>query len=212
MPNALLVHGLGRTPVSMTPLAGPICRSGFRPGYFAYSATLQSLPAIVDRLVARVKADRPRVVVGHSLGGILLRHALARCPDLPVEHLFMLGTPNRSPRVARYFWPWLPFRVFSGSCGQFLAHPDAYEGLVTPAVPYTVFAGTVGLPRLVDPFHGEPNDGIVSVSETRIEDDRPPVEVQATHSIMMFSRRVHERIRETLRPSTSASPSGAGRV
>lgn len=198
MPNALLVHGLGRTPLSMAPLAGPLRQCGYRPGSFAYSATLQTLPAIVDRLVRRLRTDRPRVVVGHSLGGILLRHALCRCPDLPVDHLFMLGTPNRSPRVARYFWPWAAFRMFSGTCGRFLAHPAEYESLPPPAVPYTVFAGTRGLPRLVDPFGGEPNDGIVSVREATLEDARPPVEVPATHSLMMFSGRVHEHMRETM--------------
>ncbi|MFO0935242.1 MAG: alpha/beta hydrolase [Gemmataceae bacterium] len=207
MKHALLVHGLGRMPFSMTPLAGPLQKLGYRPRYFMYSATIERLPDIVSRLVRKLKTVKPQVVIGHSLGGVLLRFALAQCPELEIEHFFMLGTPNQSPRVARYFWNWWAFRMFSQSCGAFLASPDAYRTLPVPTVPYTVFAGSYGLPVWMDPFKGEPNDRIVAVSETVIEDNHPPVLVPAEHSLITYSRTVRSLIVEQLSKSCECSSS-----
>ena len=43
----LLVHGLGRTPLSLFGLASALRRAGHRTRFFAYSPTFESLPRIV---------------------------------------------------------------------------------------------------------------------------------------------------------------------
>ena len=91
MRSALLVHGLGRSPVSMFPLAGPVRRAGVRPHFFGYSASVESMPRIVARLKRTLTTRRPDYLIGHSLGGILLRLALAELPELPIRHFLMLG-------------------------------------------------------------------------------------------------------------------------
>ena len=182
----------------MTPLAVPLRRAGYRTRFFGYAATVESMPRIVSRLVRRLNDVKPSVVIGHSLGGVLLRLALSECPHLKVEHFFMLGTPNQSPRAARYFWNWWPFRIFSGSCGRFLIAQSEFERLPKPIVPYTIFAGTSGMPKMIDPFRGEPNDRIVAVSETVIDAESPPVLVPAEHSLITYSRIVHSHIVEGL--------------
>ncbi|WP_348240920.1 esterase/lipase family protein, partial [Salmonella enterica] len=67
------------------------------------------------------KLRGPVGLVGHSLGGLLLRQVVAEQPDLPVRHLVMLGSPNRPPRLARSAWDWWLFRRLAGECGAFLA-------------------------------------------------------------------------------------------
>ena len=182
----------------MTPLAVPLRRAGYRTRFFGYVATFETISGIVERLVRRLNEVKPSVVIGHSLGGVLLRLALSECPHLNVEHFFMLGTPNQSPRAARYFWNWWPFRIFSGSCGRFLVAPAEYERIPELKMPYTIFAGTSGMPRVIDPFRGEPNDRIVAVSETVIDAEYPPVLVPAEHSLITYSRIVHAQIVERL--------------
>jgi pimeloyl-ACP methyl ester carboxylesterase len=203
--SALLIHGLGRTPVSMFPLAGPIRRAGLRTHFFGYSTTLESMTRIVSRLRRKLEEHRPEFLVAHSLGGILLRRVLAEWPQPFVRHFVMLGTPNQSPRLARYFWRWWLFRRFAGSCGNFLATPAEYDRLPPPNVPCTVIAGTSGPTGRFSPFGNEPNDGIVSVSETRIEPRWDPIRVPAAHTLMMRHREVHRHLATVL---TSFSPLG----
>ena len=191
-PAALLVHGLGRTPASMFPLAPVVRRAGFRPHFFGYVATFEPLASIVRRMARKLEAVRPAFVVVQSLGGILTRLALAECSHRP-RRLVMLGTPNRPPRLAAWFWRWLPFRLYAGTCGRFLAHPAEYDALPVPPLPCTVIAGTAGPVGRFSPFGVEPNDGIVSVSETVLP-GAEVVTVRAWHTWMMESGAVQAAV------------------
>ena len=203
--NILLVHGLGRTPCSMFGLGAALRRDGHRTLFFGYSPTLESLPRTVNRLAARLRTlprrGEPIGLAGHSLGGLLLRKALLEVPGMNVRHLVMMGTPNRPPRLAAYFWTWPLFRWLTSDCGRFLASPDAIPALPPPAVPYTLIAGTAGPrhPRLA--FGDEPNDGIVAVSETRIVDEDEPRLVPAFHSFLMDHAAVRDVVRDVFAPS-----------
>jgi pimeloyl-ACP methyl ester carboxylesterase len=192
----LLVHGLGRTPLSLFGLAPALRRAGHRTRFFGYLPTFEPLPRIVRRLVARlceIAADgRPVGLVGHSLGGLLLRAALPEVPELRVRHLVMLGTPNRPPRLARWAWRQFPFRLLTRDCGRFLAFPDSIPRLPAPAVPYTLIAGTAG-PR-IGPFRGEPNDGVVGISEIPVRDADPVQLFPVWHTIMMNDGRVKRAV------------------
>jgi pimeloyl-ACP methyl ester carboxylesterase len=193
--NVLLVHGLGRTPGSMFPLAAALRKGRHRVHYFGYSTTLETWDRIVGRLVAKLRTlALPVGLVGHSLGGLLLRAAIAKLPELKVHHFVMLGTPNRSPRLASYFWKWVPFRMFTQTSGRMLAHPVEYDSLPIPDCPTTIFAGTAGPRGRLSPFGNEPNDGLVAVSETVLEGHPPPIELPVLHTWMMNDRRIHAAI------------------
>jgi pimeloyl-ACP methyl ester carboxylesterase len=193
----LLVHGLGRTPVSLFGLAAALRRAGHRTRFFAYSPTFESLPRIVRRLTNRLRslATQGRAIglVGHSLGGLLLRLALDRTPEVRVHHFVMLGTPNRGSLMAQQASRWLPFRVFTGECGRFLAATTSFEGLPPLRVPCTVIAGTGGPLGRLWVFGREPNDGIVSVTEATIESDSTTT-LAALHSFLMDYPEVRKRV------------------
>jgi pimeloyl-ACP methyl ester carboxylesterase len=186
----LLVHGLGRTPLSMFGLASTLRRAGHHTRFFGYSATFESLPRIVRRLSNRLqslaKMRRPVGLVGHSLGGLLLRMALVEVPNLAVHHFVMLGTPNCGSRMAGLASRWSPFRIFSRSCGQFLSAPSECNRVSRPCIPFTVIVGTAGPKGRYSPFGNEPNDGVVAVSEAAI-DALAVVQFPVLHSFMMDS-------------------------
>jgi pimeloyl-ACP methyl ester carboxylesterase len=194
----LLVHGLGRTPFSLFGLASELRRNGHRTRFFGYLSTFEMLTSIVRRLTQRLRAlaiyREPIGLIGHSLGGLLLRMALQKVPEIRVYHFVMLGTPNQSPRMARLAWRWLPFRLFSGSCGRFLAAPSEFLKLASLTVPHTVVAGTGGLYGRLSPFGYELNDGLVSVSEATINNHDEVLPMPVWHSTMMDAVAVRKQI------------------
>lgn len=192
--RVLLAHGLGRTPASLMLLHHALKRAGHGPSHFAYFAFAEPYERIRQRMVERLHElatnSEPVALIGHSLGGLLMRDALSEVPQLQVHRLIMLGTPNRPPRRARRVESWLPFKVFARSSGALLASPSAIENIATPTVPYTIIAGTGGYRWLGKPFRGEPHDGVVAVDETRIVDDDQPVLLDVSHTFMMNDRRL----------------------
>ena len=166
--NVVLVHGMGRTPLSLRRLARHLRREGFAPWIFGYVAALERVDHIVDRLTARLAArsGAPWCGVGHSLGGVLLRAAADRLPpERRPRALVLLGTPFRSSSRARRMARVPVFRLAFGDAGRLLADPERMARIPMPPVPVTVIAGTAGRRGPGTPFGAEPNDGIVAVSE-----------------------------------------------
>lgn len=200
--DLLLVHGLGRTGGSMWRLGRDLRQAGHRPGYFTYFPWAEPYDRILTRLSARLErlrsGDAPYALVGHSLGGLLLRQALARTSGRAPELLVMLGTPNHSPRMARHAWRAGPFRWTARGCGRFLADPERVEQVPPPECPYLVIAGTRGVYGRWSPFGDEPNDGLVAVTEAELGGPEHLVTVPAAHTFIMNHPAVRQVIRDAL--------------
>ena len=185
--KVLLIHGLARTSLSLMGLEQRLLKAGFQPEHFGYFAFAESFDQIVERLRLRLRTlatQEPYAVVVHSLGGVLLRAALAEAQHCP-EHVVMLGTPNQPPRLAVHAWRVLPFRWFTGQCGFNLTCPEFYQSLPTLPCPYTLIAGTAGPRGPWSPFGNEINDGIVALSETRLGASDRPLALPVWHTFMM---------------------------
>jgi Alpha/beta hydrolase family len=199
--RVLLVHGLWRTPLSFLLLVRRLQAWGYGTDHFGYMAIAQRYEAIVTRLVDKLEVlarGGAYAVIGHSLGGILLRSALSNLSARAPEHLVMLGTPNRPSRLASLLRENWGYRKLTGECGSRLASPEFYATLPVPRVPYTIVAGTAGSRGRWSPFGLEPNDGLVAVSETKIKDDDPVVLLPAKHTFMMNNIGVQRAIRRAL--------------
>lgn len=200
--DVLLVHGLGRTSLSLRRLGRELGRSGHRVQYFHYFAWAEDYPGILARLERRLAAlqarDAPYAVIGHSLGGLLLRQALGAGGGRPPAHFITLATPLQVPRMARRAMRTLPFRVLMRDCGAALAAEDTYAALPDPRGPWLAVAGTRGLHGARSPFGTEENDGVVALSEVAPNDGVPLVTVRATHTFIMNHPEVRRLIRRTL--------------
>lgn len=207
--HLLLVHGLGRTTLSLAGLARALRRAGHTTETFGYVGALESFPRIRDRLRARLEriaaSGRRYGVLGHSLGGVLLRAALPGVQP-PPQHLVMLATPNRPPRLAHRFRGFVPFRLATGDPGRRLGDPHFFADLPPPPVPYTIIAGTAGSRGRLSPFGSEPNDWIVSVGETLVFDADRPVLVPVGHTFMMAGRAVRAAVLRAFGPAAEPPP------
>lgn len=188
-PLAVLVHGMGRTPISMALLAYRLRRHGFRTAVFGYSVTVEKFSSVLVRLQRFIEArsdERAYIVIGHSLGGVLLRCVLPRLRCLPAA-CFLLAPPSQVCVFARMLAPHLPYRIVTGEIGQLLADEQFMQSVPIPQCPTWIYAGTGGPSARLFPIGDEPNDGVLKVSETRLM-GVPLVLVPAMHTFLMNSR------------------------
>ncbi len=209
--RAVLVHGMGRTPLSMLSLARALRRSGIEAHLFGYVAATQSMATIAGRLQRRLQdiAAEPYVAIGHSLGGVLLRMALAALPPgSRPRRLFLLGSPEYAPRLARRFGGALWYRLLNGDAGVMLASPERMAAVPDTTVPETVIAGTAGPRGRWSPFGDAINDGIVATDELRHD---PTVEWQTVASLHPFlprNRAVRTLVLDGCRDVAALTPPG----
>ena len=217
--HALFIHGMGRTPLSAFPLLSRLKTGGLVTRTFAYSTALNDFSAISQRLAGRITEIAQQgdyVLIGHSLGGVLLRSALTLLPaDTPLPtHVFLLGSPVRPSRMAQKMRSNLVFRAVTKDCGQLLGSDDRMAGIATVARTTSII-GTKGLTGKLSPFGNEPNDGVVAVSETRAPWITDEVQVPIMHTLLPASPAVADIILQKLREDTeqaataSAAPPAA---
>ena len=113
-PCVLLLHGLGRTSMSMATMARQLERDGFRVMRLAYPSTDATIEVLTrDHLapaVERCYQDHCRVLhmVSHSLGGLLIRQYL-QTHALPAgsrpTRLVATSLPLPSRNAAGASWP-----------------------------------------------------------------------------------------------------------
>src|SRR5437870_163140 len=104
--RALFVHGMGRSPLSAWPLLRQLKRGGLATSTFRYVVSLEDFESIKGRLVAKIAALAAHgdyVLIGHSLGGVLLRAAVNCLPPETRQphHAFLLASPVRPARLAQ---------------------------------------------------------------------------------------------------------------
>ncbi len=178
-----------RTPISMALLAYRLRRNGFRTAIFGYSVTVEKFSSVLARLQRFIELrcdEQAYIVVGHSLGGVLLRCVVPKLQHLPAA-CFLLAPPSRACVFARLLAPRLPYRIVMGEMGQLLADEHFMQSVPTPQCPTWIYAGTGGPSAHYFPIGDEPNDGVLKVSETRLT-GVPLVLVPAMHTFLMNSR------------------------
>ena len=208
--QALFVHGMGRSSLSGWRLLARLKAHGITPHAFGYVATFQSFDSIRKRLVSKIHAlstDGDYVLIGHSLGGVLIRSAVASLPpgSRQPRQIFLLGSPIRPARLAQKLQRNWIYRVLAGDCGQLLASPARMTQIEAGSVPTTSILGVTGWAGRLNPFDGEMNDGIVSVSEASAAWIAEEIRVPAIHTTLPSNSRVSKIILERITSSYDAA-------
>jgi pimeloyl-ACP methyl ester carboxylesterase len=184
-PGVLLVHGIWNARHWLAPFAVRLRREGLAPELFGYDSVLRDPERAGDRLIARLRRKPVELLVGHSLGGLIILEALRRAPDLPVKRVVCLGSPLCGSRVVTAMTGRPPFGLLLGRSRGILEIGCApWQG---PAA-VGVVAGN--RPRGVGGWFarmdGE-SDGTVSVAETRLPGLTDHCIVPASHSGLIMS-------------------------
>lgn len=193
--QALFVHGMGRSSFSGCLMLRHLRKAGIKTSSFGYFVSMQSFEEIQTALAKRI-AELARqgqyILIGHSLGGVLIRAALDSLPvgtPLP-HHIFLLGSPVIPARLAQLLSSNVIFRAVTRDCGHLLGSEERMQRIGIPQVPVIGIAGVKGFSKWLSPFGQEPNDGIVSLSEVTAEWLSGQVKLPIVHSLLPSSARV----------------------
>lgn len=197
--QVLFVHGMGRSSLSATPMLQRLRAHGLTTSSFNYFVALESFAGIRDRLVKTITAVAAKgdyVLIGHSLGGVLLRSAINALPEdcRQPRQLFLLGSPITTSRVAGRVQHLLPFRVATGDCGQLLSSAERMAAIAPVKTPTITIIGTKGIKGKYSPFGDEDNDGVVSISEAYAPWAEKEILLPIMHTLMPSNRLVSEAI------------------
>ncbi len=194
-PLVVLVHGLGRSTASMNAMVAPLTAAGFTVESFQYASTRGSLDdhaaALATVLAGFGQGDAARQVsfVTHSLGSLVVRAALAdrtaewRKAAVP-QRAVLLAPPNQGTALAQALWKVPPLRWLFGGGGA-AALPDAARRLPVPDIPFAIIAAGTGRPKGINPWLDGDNDGLVRVSETRLDGAASWSHVEALHTFVV---------------------------
>jgi pimeloyl-ACP methyl ester carboxylesterase len=186
------VHGLWMVGAEAALLARRLRQErGYRLQVFRYASVREPVAAIAAALrdaIARIEAPRVHLI-GHSLGGSIILHCLERYPMTQPGRVVFMGAPVLGSRSAQTLCRW--------GLGRRVAGRAVADALVTHGerrwdVPRElgIIAGTLplGFGRLLLRF-GEPNDGTVAVSETRLPGATAYAELPVNHMGLLWSAR-----------------------
>lgn len=206
MDAVVLVHGLWMRGLAMELMRRRVARGGYRALAYTYPTMRLTLSENAERLaryLCEVSASRLHLV-GHSLGGLIVLSAIEAATALPPGRVVLVGTPVTGSYAARGLQRLPGGRTVLGrSLAEWLGSP---RPMPAPARETGVIAGTLslGMGRIVAPRLPLPNDGVVSVEETRLPGMRDHIVVPVNHSGMLMSRAVARQICAFLRDGAFA--------
>lgn len=197
-----LIHGLGRSPVAMLPLAWTLRRAGYRTvnlGYVAARRPLAATAARIGERLDRARAEHPGEpfhLVTHSLGGILARTWLGRVAPAG-SRLVQLAPPNQGARLAERLKGLGVARALLGQALVDLGHDEhgkARYPLPPVANEVGVVAGGTGADKGYGAWLEGDNDGVVRVAETWLPEARDWILLPRLHTFIMNARDTHANV------------------
>ena len=196
--TVILVHGLWTPPLVLVPHARWLRQCGYptlRFGYRSVRASLSQNAQALARFVAATEATDIHLV-GHSLGGLVILDMLRQGADARLRRVVLLGTPCLDSHCARRLARVAGMPALLGrSIGEWMARGPGATAAPSSSVEVGVLAGTrsVGLGRVV-PGLPRPNDGVVTVAETRLPGAADHIVLPVAHSEMLASPRCAAQI------------------
>jgi triacylglycerol lipase len=202
-PTIVLLHGLIRTPKSMQTMARALEGRGYTVVNIGYPSRREPIAAlarhVADSIGRRIPSGRIHIV-GHSLGGVLVRVAVANglLDAARIDRVVMLGTPNRGTELVDRLQRnaatrWL-LRTTMGVAGTELGTEPTGIMARLPRVPFET--GVIAGSATDNPFFSlllpGPDDGRVTVDRARVEGMRELIVLPYSHPFLMRRRAVIE--------------------
>ncbi len=194
----VLLHGLIRTSTSMNKMQRALDEAGYATANISYPSrdhTVEELSRMavsegLDECRANGEIERIHFVT-HSLGGILLRYYLTTNDIEELGRVVMLGPPNQGSDAVDDLSGVPGFDWLNGPAGRQLGKGETSVPLKLPPADFEL--GIIAGSRTIDPITSavldNPDDGRVSVEDTKLEGMDDFVVVEHSHAFMMRMRK-----------------------
>ena len=210
----ILLHGLARTSSSLNKMQEALEEDGYLTANIDYPSRHHEVAELATMAVgeglARCRAfdDVEKIhFVTHSLGGILVRQYLSTETIDELGRVVMLGPPNQGSGAVDDLDGVPGFDWINGPAGKQLGQDEDSVPLALGPVDFEL--GVIAGNRTIDPITSavldNPDDGRVSVEDTKVEGMDDFVVVAHSHAFMMRMRTTIELTRLFLRTGSFQS-------
>lgn len=190
----ILIHGIGRSSKSFADMAKRMKKDGYTVVGFDYPSTQVPIPQCADylhKVIQSLDGIESIDLVGHSMGGLVMRAYQMNHSCNRFRRGVMLGVPNKGAKMADLLKSNPLFKMVLGPAGQQLATDD--DGLInnlpTPSYEFGVLAGGRSGPKGYNPILRGDNDMTVTVASTRLPGAADFLLLPVIHSFLMSDER-----------------------
>lgn len=213
--TVILLHGLGRGPVSMRSLENALTREGYTVVNLRYASQKADISTLAQTTLepvfgpaATLPAGRVHIVT-HSLGGILVRQYLHDHGVPPnLGRIVMLAPPNSGSEIVDTLAAWRIYAWLNGPAGLDLGtapqHAPATLGPFPPGVELGVIAGDFSWNPILSRLIPGADDGKVSVARTHLKGETDHLVLPYSHTWLMNRRETRRQVAAFLRDARFA--------
>ncbi len=191
----ILLHGMGRSPFLFRAMERDLRAAGYDAVAVSYPSLTKDIAGHADQLeqLLALSQDAERVsFVTHSLGGLVVRELLSRegrpltefwRRKLALGRVVMIAPPNQGSELAESVADLPPYHWIGGPSASEIADGPPFAP-VSPEIEVAIIAGGTKGGYGFNPLLSEDNDGVVTVSETRLPGARDHIVVRALHTFI----------------------------
>jgi hypothetical protein len=196
----ILLHGLARTSDSMKKIEHSLAREGYlvvNHNYASRTNNIQVLAANEVPIALEKCANTQRVhFVTHSLGGIILRQYLSTNSIKDIGRTVMLGPPNKGSQVVDTLKNVPGYKLINGPAGMELGtDSESVPSLLGRAnFEVGIIAGTKSINLILSTMLPNPDDGKVSVENTKLEGMTDHITIHVSHPFIMKDMKVIDQV------------------
>jgi pimeloyl-ACP methyl ester carboxylesterase len=204
----ILLHGLARTSASMDEMEAALTDDGYQvvnDSYPSREHPIEELaPLAIDASLEKcgdLGEQRKVHFVTHSLGGILVRYYFENNDLGQLGRVVMLAPPNQGSEASDDLRDVPGFNLLNGPAGAQLGKGEDSVPLQLglPEFEFAVVAGDRSIDPITSAVLPNPDDGKVSVADTKLDGMSDFVLVNVSHAYIMQNKQVIEMVRRFLR-------------
>lgn len=192
----VLLHGLARSASSMNTLQGALQQQGFEVANIDYPSRKKNIAQLAEIAVGQgidqcAKQNATSInFVTHSMGGILVRQYYSQHPEQRPHRVVMLGPPNQGSQVVDKLRHMPGFYLLNGPAGMQLG--TGANALPQQLGPVTfnmgIIAGTRSINLILSAMLPNPDDGKVSLANTKVQGMCGFISIKSAHPLLMKNK------------------------
>ena len=192
----ILLHGLARSDSSLKKMELALQEQGYNTVNYRYPSTKQTIEILAESAITNALTQCPPEsiinFVTHSMGGILVRQYLSQKNIEKLGRVVMLGPPNQGSQVVDTLKNVPGFKLANGPAGLQLGTEEVSTPNKLGAANFDVgiIAGTRSINPILSTMLPNPDDGKVSVENTKLEGMNDHISLPVTHTLMMNNKAV----------------------